>query len=106
MKNKHCISATEMLPSEQEAYDICVAAPTPPADGLLASEPVLQAPSGDSMGVAFAVNGLSVGFAEVSESPGMEGATRFLSEGFPRVAPDDRILRVRMEGLKPGTRHW
>jgi predicted phosphodiesterase len=106
MKNKHCISATEMLTSEQEAYDICVAAPTPPADGLLASEPVLQAPSGDSMGVAFAVNGLSVGFAEVSESPGMEGATRFLSEGFPRVAPDDRILRVRIEGLKPGTRHW
>jgi predicted phosphodiesterase len=106
MKNKHCISATEMLPSEQEAYDICVAAPTPPAGGLLASEPVLQAPSGDSMGVAFAVNGLSVGFAEVSESPGMEGATRFLSEGFPRVAPDDRILRVRIEGLKPGTRHW
>ena len=52
-----------MLPSEQEAYDICTAAPTPPAEGLLASEPVLQSPAGDSMGVAFAVNGLSVGFA-------------------------------------------
>ena len=106
MKDKHCISATEMLPSEQKAYDICVAAPPPSADGLLASEPVLQAPAGDSMGVAFAVNGLSVGFAEVSESPGMEGSTRFLSEGFPRAVPDDRILRVRMEGLKAGTRHW
>ena len=104
MGNKHCISATVMLPSEQEAYDICNAAPTPSAEGLLASEPVLQAPAGDSMGVAFAVNGLSVGFAEVSESPGMEGATRFISEGFPRVAPDDRLLRVRMDGLQPGTR--
>ena len=106
MGNKHCISATIMLPSEQEAFDICNAAPTPPAEGLLASEPVLQAPAGDSMGVAFAVNGLSVGFAEVSESPGMQGATRFISEGFPRAAPDDRILRVRMDGLQPGTRYW
>ena len=106
MGNKHCISATIMLPSEQEAYDICNAASRPSADGLLASEPVLQAPAGDSMGVAFAVNGLSVGFAEVSKSPGMEGATCFISEGFPRAAPDDRILRVRMDGLQPGTRYW
>lgn len=95
-----------MLQSEQNSYDICNAAPTPPAEGLLASEPVLQSPAEDSMGVAFAVNGLSVGFAEVSESPDMARATRFLSEGFPRVIPDDRILRVRMEGLRPGTHYW
>lgn len=106
MGNKHCISAVTMLQSEQNSYDICNAAPTPPAEGLLASEPVLQSPAEDSMGVAFAVNGLSVGFAEVSESPDMAGATRFLSEGFPRVVPDDKILRIRMEGLRPGTHYW
>jgi len=106
MEERRRISAIEMLPSEQKAYDICNAAPKLPANRLLASEPVLQAPAEDSMGVAFAVNGLSVGFAEVSESPDLSNAARFLSEGFPRAMPDDRILRVRIEGLRPGTRYW
>ena len=78
----------------------------PRPDGILAGEPVLQIPSGDSMGVAFAVNGYANGYAEVSESPDMSSVVRFMAEGMPLAAVDDRVIRIRMTGLKPGTRYW
>lgn len=98
--------AEKMLPSEQAAYDFYATVPPPDPAGLMASEPVLQSPSPDSMAVVFAVNGLSTGFADVSRSPDMKDAVRFQSEGFPRVFPETRVLSVRMRGLRPGTRYW
>ncbi len=95
-----------MMPSEQAAYDKYNACNVPRPTGLLDGEPVLQVPAPDSMGVAFAVTALSNGFVEVAENPQMEGATRFMAEGFPLAGIDDRVLRVRMTGLKPGTKYW
>ena len=98
--------AKAMLPAEQAAWDKWNGEKVPRPDGILASEPMLQCPATDSMGVAFTVNGISAGFAEVADNPEMENATRFEPSGFPVTRTDARIHQIRMTGLKPGTRYW
>ena len=95
-----------MMKAEQAAYDKYNAMVIPRPEWLLDGEPVLQVPAPDSMGVAFAVTALANGFAEIADNPEMKNATRFMAEGMPLAGIDDRVLRVRMTGLKPGTRYW
>ena len=95
-----------MMKSEQAAYDRYNALKIPRPEGLLDGEPVLQTPAPDSMGVAFAVTALANGFAEVADNPEMKNATRFMAEGLPLAGIDNRVLCVRMTGLKPGTKYW
>ena len=95
-----------MMKSEQAAYDKYNALKIPRPEGLLDGEPVLQTPAPDSMGVAFAVTALANGFAEVADNPEMKNATRFMAEGLPLAGIDDRVLCVRMTGLKPSTKYW
>ena len=95
-----------MQPGEQKAWDKYNAMNIPRPEGLLEGEPVLQVPAPDSMGVAFAVTALANGFAELADNPGMEKPVRFMAEGMPLAGIDDRVLRVRMTGLRPGTRYW
>ena len=95
-----------MMPAEQAAYDKYNAMKIPRPEGLLDGEPVLQTPAPDSMGVAFAVTALANGFAEVADNPEMKNATRFMAEGLPLAGIDDRVLCIRMTGLKPGTKYW
>lgn len=99
-------SASAMMPSEQRAWDAYNASPDVRKTGILDSEPFLQAPAPDSMGVGFAVNGMSVGMVELADNPGLEGAKRFYSEGMPVARLDDRVALVRLTGLKPATRYW
>ena len=99
-------SGTAMMPSEQASYDKYNALVVPRPDGIMEGEPVLQVPAPDSMGVAFAVTALANGFAEVSENQSMEGAKQFMVEGLPLADIDDRVMLVRMTGLKPGTKYW
>ena len=98
--------AAAMNPDEQKAWDAYGAAVVPRPSGLLASDPMLQAPAPDSMGVAFAVSALSSGFAEVADNPGMKNAVRFEAAGMPIAHSDSRIHTIRMTGLRPGARHW
>ena len=97
---------TAMMPSEQAAHDRYHAMVIPRPQGLLEGEPVLQAPAPDSMGVAFAVTALANGFVEMADNPEMKDPRRFMAEGLPLAGIDDRVLRVRMTGLKSGTRYW
>ena len=97
---------TAMMASEQAAYDKYNAMVIPRPEGLLDGEPVLQVPAPDSMGVAFAVTALANGFVDVAENPQMANATRFMAEGMPLAGIDDRVLLVRLTGLKPGTKYW
>jgi len=95
-----------MLPDEQAAWDKWEGAPAPRAAGILSSSPVLQCPAPDSVGVAFSVSALSVGYAEVADNQSLEDARRFETGGFPVKQADGRIHQIRMTGLKPGTRYW
>ncbi|MBP5227548.1 MAG: metallophosphoesterase [Kiritimatiellae bacterium] len=99
-------SASGMLPSEQAAHDKYKATEVPHPDQLLDSESLLQVPAPDSVGVSFAVNRLAVGYAEVADNPEMTGAKRYVCAGMPLAEISDRVLRVRMDGLKPATRYW
>ena len=95
-----------MMKSEQAAYDKYNAMVIPRPEGLLDGEPVLQVPAPDSMGVAFAVTALANGFVEMAENPQMINPVRFMAEGMPLAGIDNRVLKVRMTGLKPGTKYW
>lgn len=98
--------ASGMLASEQAAHDKYKATQVPPPDKLLDSEPLLQVPAPDSVGVSFAVNALSVGYAQVADNPEMKNARQYVCEGMPLAEIHDRVLRVRMDGLKPATKYW
>ena len=95
-----------MMKAEQEAYNRYNALVIPRPDGLLDGEPALQAPAPDSMGVAFAVTALANGFVELAENAEMKDAKRFMANGMPLAEIDDRVLQVRLTGLKPGTKYW
>ena len=97
---------TAMMPSEQAAYDKYNAMVVPRPEGLLDGDPVLQVPAPDSMGLAFAVTALSNGFAEVADNPEMKNPIRFMADGLPLAGIDDRVILIRMTGLKPGTQYW
>ena len=99
-------NASAMLPGEQKAWDAYKASPDVKREGIIDSEPLLQSPAPDSMGVGFAVNGMSVGFVEVADNPELKGAKRFYAEGMPVARLDDRVSLVRMTGLKPATRYY
>lgn len=102
MSPKKEVFHPKMFDYEQAAYDTHREAVVPVPEGLLASAPVLQCPAKGSMGVAFAVSAYSIGYAEVSDKPSMEGTRRFISGEPPLGGCDDRVQLVRMTGLKPG----
>ncbi len=69
-------------------------------------EPVLQAPSDESMGVSWAVNKLSNGYVEFADNPELRNARRVMCGGLGVAAFNDVALHVRLTGLKPATRYW
>ena len=70
------------------------------------AEPVLQCPAPDSMGVAWAVDGLANGAVEFADNPQLANATTVRCGGFGMTSFDDQALQVRLVGLKPDTRYW
>ena len=82
--------------------------PPPVVKGVrrVKAEPVLQCPAPDSMGVAWAVDGLANGAVEFSDNPQLQNAKTVRCGGFGMTSFDDQALQVRLVGLKPGTRYW
>ena len=82
-------------------------APAPPAPGATRSisPPVLQNPSGDgSVTVVWAVNGTSTGWIEYGETEALGQTAYGSSEGLKPI--DDKVLKIRLTGLKPGTKYF
>jgi hypothetical protein len=95
-----------MMPSEQAAWNAYKAAPDVKREGMLDSEPLLHSPAPDSMGIGIAVTGTVLGMAEVADNPEMKNARRYYPEGMPLPRLDDRVVLVRADGLKSGTKYW
>jgi hypothetical protein len=72
-------------------------------DRLLATPPVLMAPRADGIELVWAVNRLCRGRVEWREEGGEVRVASADPFGF--VAQGERLLRVRIDGLKPATRH-
>ena len=60
-------------------------------------EPVLEAPSETSIGVVWAVPGLSIGFVELADNPEMRNAV-LVRDAAPVAMLDDQSLSVRLTG--------
>ena len=73
---------------------------------LLASAPMLQNFAETSVGVAFAVNGLANGYVLIGERPDLGDARKVLCGGCRLADIDERVIQVRITGLKPATKYW
>lgn len=76
------------------------------AGRLICSEPMLQAPAETSMGVVWAVTAMANGWVDVSESPDLVDARRYTCGGYGLTGFHERVLQVRLTGLKPATRYY
>ncbi len=78
-----------------------------PDDGrLIVSAPMLQNFAATSVGVAFAVNDLANGYVLVGERPDLSDARKVLCGGYRVTDIDDRVVRVRLTGLKPSAKYY
>ena len=90
------MKAAERLPEPQEEV----------SGKLIASVPVLQNFAETSIGVAFTVNALANGYVLVGEKPDLSDARKILCGGYRLADIDDRVIQVRLTGLKPATRYY
>ena len=77
-----------------------------PNGALIVSPPVLQNAAETSMGVGFAVSDMANGYVDVSESPDLAGARRVKCGGYRVTDMNDKIMLVRLTGLKPATTYY
>ena len=73
---------------------------------LLASAPMLQNYAETSIGVAFSVNALANGYVLIGEKPDLSDARKVLCGGYRLCDIEDRVIQVRITGLKPATRYY
>ena len=73
---------------------------------LIASAPMLQNYAPNSMGVAFAVGALANGYVLLSRNADMSDAKKIKCGGFRTTDIDDRVVRIRLTGLKPDTKYY
>ena len=73
---------------------------------LLASAPMLQNFAETSVGVAFAVNDLANGYVLIGERPDLADARKVLCGGYRLADIDERVIQVRLTGLKPATKYY
>ena len=76
------------------------------AGKLLASAPVLENFAETSIGVAFAVNALANGYVLIGEKADLSDARKILCGGHRLADIDERVIQVRVTGLKPATRYY
>ena len=58
------------------------------------------------MGVAFAVSAMANGFVEYSEFADMRNARKVKCGGFRVTDMNDKVMLVRLTGLKPSTKYF
>ena len=73
---------------------------------LLASAPLLENYAETSMGVAFAVNALANGYVLYGERPDLSDARKVKCGGFRLTDISDKVIQVRLTGLKPATTYY
>ncbi len=73
---------------------------------LIASAPLLENYAETSMGVAFAVNALANGYVLIGEKPDLSDARKVKCGGYRLCDINDKVLQVRLTGLKPDTTYF
>jgi len=73
---------------------------------LLASAPMLQNYAETSVGVVFAVSDMANGYVIVGERPDLSDGRKVMCGGYRITDIDDRVIQVRVTGLKPATTYY
>ena len=73
---------------------------------LLASAPMLQNYAATSIGVAFAVSDMANGYVIYGERADLSDGRKVMCGGYRTTDLDDRVVRVRLTGLKPSTTYY
>lgn len=73
---------------------------------LITSAPMLQNYAAESIGVAFSVSAMANGYVLVADNPEMENARKIKCGGYRVTDMNDKVMLVRVTGLKPATRYW
>ena len=73
---------------------------------LIASAPMLQNYAETSVGVAFAVSSLANGYVTIGERPDLSDGRKVKSGGYRTTDISDRVVQVRITGLKPATTYY
>ena len=81
-------------------------APAQPTGALIDSAPVLQNAAATSIGVAFTVTGDASGWVEYATTPDLKNAMRAYSGEQGMMDISERVVKVRLTGLKPATRYY
>lgn len=68
--------------------------------------PCLQSAASTSMGISWAVSGLSKGVVEYADNPRFDNSRFAKSGGFGLAPIDVSALQVRLTGLKPATKYY
>ena len=96
--------ATEVLKAAGRAAEAVPEDKVP--EKLLATAPMLQNYAETSVGVAFAVNALANGYVLIGEKKDLSDARKVLCGGYRLADIDERVIQVRVTGLKPATRYY
>lgn len=76
------------------------------SEKLIISAPMLQNYAEESMGVAFAVSALANGYVLYGEKPDLSDAKKVKCGGYRTTDISDRVIQVRLTGLKPATTYY
>ncbi len=76
------------------------------AGKLIVSAPVLQNYAETSMGITFAVSDMANGYVLISEHEDMANARKVMCGGFRTTDISDKVIQVRVTGLKPATKYY
>lgn len=112
MKRRTFIKSSAVLVAAAGAGNVLKAAELMPGNEgpgsgkLIASAPMLQNFAETSIGVTFAVNGLANGYVMIGEKPDLSDARKILCGGYRLADIDERVIQVRVTGLKPATRYY
>ena len=101
-------TVTEYAGATGKIAALSVEARTSAADDgkLITSAPMLQNYAETSMGVAFSVSDMANGFVQYSEHPDMRDAVTVKCGGYRVTDMNDKVMLVRLTGLKPATKYY
>lgn len=73
---------------------------------LITSAPMLQNYAETSIGVTFAVSDMANGYVVIGEKSDLSDGRTVKCGGFRQTGMDDKVIQVRITGLKPSTKYY
>ena len=113
MKRRSFIKSTAVIAAAAGSRDILRAAETlalpqekEEHERLIVSAPVLQNYAETTIDIVFTVSALANGYVLIGEQPDLSDARKIVCGGMRLADIDNRVIQVRVSGLKPASRYY